>query len=72
MVAMTAVSLLLLAMTATSVLAESSVHFREQFEDGGEVLYAAIYNCTVVSNCNSVNKADFIVFSQCTSDETKG
>uniref|UniRef100_A0A3Q3XDD3 Calreticulin n=1 Tax=Mola mola TaxID=94237 RepID=A0A3Q3XDD3_MOLML len=32
--AMTAVSLLLLAVSVTSVLAESSVYFREQFEDG--------------------------------------
>uniref|UniRef100_H2MRV1 Calreticulin n=1 Tax=Oryzias latipes TaxID=8090 RepID=H2MRV1_ORYLA len=31
---MTAVSLLLMAVCATSVLAESSVYFREQFEDG--------------------------------------
>lgn len=33
---MTALPLLFLAMTATSVLAEPTVHLREQFEDGGE------------------------------------
>ena len=39
LVSMTALSvlLLLLAVSAASVLAESSVHLREQFEDGGEI-----------------------------------
>lgn len=35
-VAMTALPLLLLAMSAASVLAEPTVYLREQFEDGGE------------------------------------
>lgn len=35
---MTALSLLLMAVSAATVLAESSVYLREQFEDGGEVL----------------------------------
>lgn len=33
---MTALPLLFLAMTVTSVLAEPTVYLREQFEDGGE------------------------------------
>lgn len=33
---MTAFPLLFLAMSVTSVLAEPTVHLREQFEDGGE------------------------------------
>ena len=37
-VTMTTLSLLLMAVSAASVLAESTVFFREQFEDGGEVL----------------------------------
>lgn len=49
---MTALPLLFLAVSATSLLAESTVYFREQFEDGGEVLYAELYNsllnCVVV------------------------
>lgn len=39
---MTALSLLLVAVSAASVLAESTVYLREQFEDGGEVLYAKL------------------------------
>lgn len=40
---MTALPLLLMAVSAASVLAESTVHYREQFEDGGEVLHTKLY-----------------------------
>lgn len=43
LVTMTALSLLLMAVSAASVLAESTVYYREQFEDGGEVLHTKLY-----------------------------
>lgn len=36
LVTMTTLSLILMAVSAASVLAESTVYFREQFEDAGE------------------------------------
>lgn len=50
---MTALPLLFLAMTATSVLAEPTVYLREQFEDGGES-FTPNYSLTTksgVMNC---------------------
>lgn len=49
---MTTLSLILMAVSAASVLAESAVYFREQFEDAGEDFFfnALLFCCYLYEN----------------------
>lgn len=72
---MTALPLLFLAMTATSVLAEPTVYLREQFEDGGEsfrpnhslTVKTLVVNCQLHERVAKMVTMLFVAWWQCCS-----
>lgn len=57
---MTGLSLLLLAVSAAAVLAEPTVYFREQFEDGGEILNAIILSLCIFCGVAGWNREQIL------------